>query len=136
MDIRVQALNSSDWMELRDARPADEVSLYRALFRVQVDGQVHNRPFWFDRSDLDEFAHDLAWLDKAVGGRATLNHAGRPEYLTVVIESSGKAYVTGELFDFDDPDQHVRFRLQQSRASLRTLLRDVRTLLDMRVPPG
>ena len=37
-----------------------------------------------------------------------MNHAGRPEYLTVVIESSGTAYVTGELFDFDDPDQHVR----------------------------
>jgi hypothetical protein len=136
MDIRVQALNSPDWMELRDARPADEMSLYRALLRVQVDGQIHNRPFWFDRADLDEFAHDLAWLDKAVGGTATLNHSGRPEYVTVAVVPTGGAYISGELFDFDDPEQHVRFRLPQTRAALRDLLRDVRTLLDMRVPPG
>jgi hypothetical protein len=136
MDIRVAALDSTDWMELRDARPADELSLYRALLRVQVDGRIHNRPFWFDRSDLDEFAHDLAWLDKSVGGSATLNHVGRPEYVTVMIEGGGQATVTGELFDFDDADQHVRFRLTQNRAGLRDLLRDVRTLLDMRVPPA
>lgn len=136
MDIRVVALDSADWMELRDARPADELSLYRALLRVQVDGRIHNRPFWFDRADLDEFAHDLAWLDKSVGGSATLNHVGRPEYVTILIEPNGQALVTGELFDFDDADQHVRFRLPQNRAGLRDLLRDVRTLLDMRVPPG
>ena len=130
MDIRVPALGSQDWLELRDARPADELSLYRAMLRVQVDGRVHHRPFWFDRGDLDEFAHDLAWLDKSVGGSATLNHAGRPEYVTVVIEAGGHAIITGELFDFDDADEHVRFSLPQNRAGLRELLRDVRTLLD------
>jgi hypothetical protein len=130
VDIRVPAVGSQDWLEFRDARPADELSMYRAMLRVQVDGQVHNRPFWFDRGDLDEFAHDLAWLDKSVGGSATLNHAGRPEYVTVVIESSGRAMITGELFDFEDAEAHVRFALPQNRAGLRELLREVRTLLD------
>ncbi|HWZ58100.1 MAG TPA: hypothetical protein VNW46_03910 [Gemmatimonadaceae bacterium] len=130
MDIRVPAVGSQDWLELRDARPADELSMYRAMLRVQVDGEVYHRPFWFDRGDLDEFAHDLAWLDKSVGGSATLNHAGRPEYVTVVIESSGRAMITGELFDFENADAHVRFSLPQNRAGLRELLRDVRTLLD------
>lgn len=124
------AVGSQDWLELRDARPADELSMYRAMLRVQVDGEVYHRPFWFDRGDLDEFAHDLAWLDKSVGGSATLNHAGRPEYVTVVIESSGRAMITGELFDFENADAHVRFSLPQNRAGLRELLRDVRTLLD------
>jgi hypothetical protein len=130
VDIRVPALGSPDWLELRDARPADELSMYRAMLRVHVDGRVHNRPFWFDHGDLDEFAHDLAWLDKSVGGSATLNHAGRPEYVTVVIESTGRAVITGELFDFDDAEAHVRFTLPQNREGLRALLRDVRTLLD------
>ena len=130
MDIRVSALGSTDWLELRDARPADELSTYRAMLRVEVDGRVHQRPFWFDRGDLDEFAHDLAWLDKSVGGSATLNHAGRPEYVTVVIEAGGRAVITGELFDFDDADEHVRFTLTQNRAGLRELLRGVRALLD------
>src|ERR1700739_2477634 len=106
------------------------MSLYRAMLRVQIDGRVHHRPFWFDRGDLDEFAHDLAWLDKSVGGSATLSHAGRPEYVTRVIESTGLALVTGELFSLDDADEHVRFSLQQNRAGLRELLRDVRALLD------
>jgi hypothetical protein len=130
VDIRVTALGADDWVELSDARPADGAPLFEAVLRAQVDGRIHHRPFWFDRSDLDEFAHDLAWLDKSVGGSATLNHEGRPEYLTVVIESTGRALVTGELFDFEDADEHVRFTLAQNRAGLRELLRDVRVLLD------
>jgi hypothetical protein len=130
VDIRVSALGSGDWLELRDARPADELSMYRAMLRVEVDGRVHQRPFWFDRGDLDEFAHDLAWLDKSVGGSATLNHVGRPEYVTVVIEAGGRPIITGELFDFDNADEHVRFTLTQNRAGLRELLRGVRALLD------
>jgi hypothetical protein len=131
MNIRIPSVGSADWVELGDARPADEGPLYRAMLRVQADGQVHHRLFVFDRAALDEFAHDLAWLDKSVAGSATLNHAGRPEYLTIIIEHGGNAVVTGELFNFDDADQHVRFRLAQNRAGLRELLRDVRTLLDM-----
>jgi hypothetical protein len=104
--------------------------MFEAVLRAQVDGRVHDRPFLFDRADLDEFAHDLAWLDKSVGGSATLSHEGRPEYLTVVIESTGRALVTGELFDFEDAEEHVRFTLPQNRSGLRDLLRDVRELLD------
>jgi hypothetical protein len=130
VDIRVSALGSDDWVELGEARPADGTSVFEAELRAQVDGRVYHRPFWFDRGDLDEFAHDLAWLDKSVGGSATLNHAGRPEYLTVVIESTGRALVTGELFDFEDAEEHVRFTLAPNRAGLRDLLRDVRALLD------
>jgi hypothetical protein len=129
VDIRVSAVGSDDWVELSGARPADGGPLFQAVLRAQVDGVVHHRPFLFDRGDLDEFAHDLAWLDKSVGGSATLNHTGRPEYVTVVIESTGRALVTGELFDFEDAEEHVRFTLPQNRAGLRDLLRDVRELL-------
>ena len=83
MDLRVDSSDAAVWLELRDLRPVDE-RLFRGTLRFSTPDGGSARPLWFDRDALDAFVREARWIERSTSGRATLEHAGRSDRLTLV----------------------------------------------------
>ena len=95
MDIRIEADNGREWLELRDARPVDDAG-FSGFVRTCVAERIYKRPFWFGRGELQEFLHQAEWLYRSATGHATLGHAGRPDHFTFFRAADGGAIVRAE----------------------------------------
>ncbi len=135
MDLRIDASDGAQWLELRKLHLQEGAADYSGQLRVRVAGRVHDRPFWFGRNDLAEFLREAEWLLSSTAGEATLNHVGLPDYFTLTRDALGWV-MAGELFHFSDAEQHVRFQFQVPSPAVEALLSAMGALVEQRAPAG
>ena len=132
MDIRIEATNRIDWIEMRDSRPTDDAEAFASSLRVSIENAVHRRAFWFDRTQLEAFLREASWVMRSLGGEATLAASGAREWVGLV-RKRDEWWVTGEISLGSDAPEDFRFQLAVSDDDVLTFLAEMSSLLRMTV---
>jgi hypothetical protein len=105
---------------------------FRCDLFVRSGGFSCRRPFYFDDSHFPDAVASLRQMNTGTIGEATIKARWEDDYLTFQSDKLGHVFVTGELFEYADFSQSLKFGFVTDQTVLGPLVRDLESLLSER----
>lgn len=131
MDIILKTNTEDPHLSLKDIRRFDDGSGFGLLFVVRSHGFSAHRQFSFERHCLLEFVEAVENMDRKLSGSARLAPMFEDEiFFELTIDVRGRVTVQGEVNEFSDLSQKLRFAFETDQTCLAPLAADLRVCLN------
>lgn len=129
MDVILRTNTSNPHLELRDVKRFKDGSGYSSLIIVRSGAFRAEKSFYFEEPVFDQFLEHLIEMNRTLSGKAILKPYYEPEYIAFEMLSAGHVQVTGELFEYSAPAQHLEFGFETDQTCLSPLIFQVQKLI-------
>src|SRR5215213_6144864 len=127
MNILLKTNTSNPHLELRDLKRFKDGSGYSSLLVVHSGAFQAEISFYFEEPVFDEFLNRLIEMNRTLSGKAILKPYYEPEYVAFEMLTAGHVQVTGELFEYSAPSQHLEFGFEIDQTCLSPLISDLQS---------
>ena len=103
---------------------------YRCELFVRSGGFSCDRPFYFDDSHFPDAVASLRQMNSGRVGQALIKSQWESDYLCFRNDELGHVVVTGEIIEYTDPPQSLKFAFETDQTILTTLIADFELLLN------
>ncbi len=103
---------------------------YRCDLTVRSGGLSCHRPFFFDDSSLPHAVESLRRMDQGNPGEAVIKGAWDADFIRFAMNDKGHVFVTGEIFEYSELPQSLKFAFRTDQTLLGPLICDLQLLLD------
>jgi hypothetical protein len=125
MNVLLRTNTSNSHLELRDVKRFKDGSGYSSLLVVRSGAFQAEKSFYFEEPVFDQFLSQLVEMNRTLSGKAILKPYYEPEYIAFEMLSAGHVQVTGELFEYSAPSQHLEFGFETDQTCLSPLIIDL-----------
>jgi hypothetical protein len=102
---------------------------YRCDLCIRSGDFSCQRPFYFDDSHFPDAIDALRRMNRGVAGEATIKGQWENDVVRFTSNELGHVFVTGELFEYSELTQSMRFGFRTDQTVLGPLIRDFEVLL-------
>ena len=104
-----------------------EGSGYISLLVVRSGAFQAEKFFYFEEPVFEQFLEQIIEMNRTLSGKAILKPYYEPEYIAFEMLTAGHVQVTGELFEYSAPAQHLEFGFETDQTCLSPLITDLQS---------
>ncbi|HYJ46194.1 MAG TPA: hypothetical protein VEV81_06235 [Pyrinomonadaceae bacterium] len=127
MNVILRTNTSNPQLELRDVKRFKEGSGYISLLVVRSGAFQAEKFFYFEEPVFEQFLEQIIEMNRTLSGKAILKPYYEPEYIAFEMLTAGHVQVTGELFEYSAPAQHLEFGFETDQTCLSPLITDLQS---------
>jgi len=126
MNIQLRTNQTDPSLSLRDVTRFEDGSGYRAILEARSRGYEVRTPFYFEVQPLTQFLDQLVMMDRTVTGSAKLKPLYEDHFIELTLTSRGRVVVRGEVYEYSEHSQHLRFEFETDQTVLKPLIEQLR----------
>jgi hypothetical protein len=126
MDIVLRTNQADPSLKLRSVTRFEDGSGYRAILEVRSRGFDVRTPFYFEAEPLAQFIDQLGAMDRSLSGSAKLKPVFEDHFIELTITPRGRIVVRGEVFEYSEHSQHLRFEFETDQTVLKPLIDELK----------
>jgi hypothetical protein len=130
--IELQTHRDATSLRLSNIEKFSDSSGYRCDLSVRSGGFVCERPFYFDDWHLSEAIKMLRTMIECMPGEAVLKGMWEDHFIRFKVNHLGHVVVSGELFEYAELAQSIKFAFRTDQTVLDPLLRDFVSIQEAR----
>ena len=131
MDIVLRTNQPDPALAMRSVTHFGDGSGYRVMLEVQSRGFQVRVPFYFEPQPLAAFLDQLRAMDATLKGSACLKPLFEDPFIELTMTNRGRVVVRGELFEYSEHSQHLKFEFETDQTVLRPLIDDLQGCVDL-----
>jgi hypothetical protein len=102
---------------------------YRCVLCVRSGGSSCERPFYFDDSSFPDAVAALRTMNASLAGATTIKGRWEEDFIYIEANEFGHVFVSGEIVEYAEIPQRLKFGFQTDQTVLGPLVRDFESLL-------
>jgi hypothetical protein len=126
MDIHLRTNHQDPALSLLSVERFAGESGYRVMLEVRSRGFELRAPFYFEPAALSRFIDELDAMDLRLSGSAKLKPMWEEHFIDLTLTALGRIVVCGEVFEYSDHPQHLRFEFETDQTVLRPFINDLK----------
>lgn len=127
--IELQTNDDTIVLRMTNIKKCDDGSGYRCDLFIRSGDFSCQRPFHFDDSSFPDAIEALRFKNTGAAGEAIMKGQWESDFVHFKSNELGHVFVTGELFEYSDLTQSMRFGFRTDQTVLGPLIRDFEVLL-------
>jgi hypothetical protein len=131
MDILLRTNQVDPLLALRGIQRFADGSGYRVVLEVRSRDYHVRTPFYFESGPLAQFVDQLVAMDHSLKGSAKLKPLYEGHFIELALTHTGRVVVSGEVFEYSEHAQHLKFEFETDQTVLRPFIEDLKQCLNV-----
>jgi len=132
MNIHLLTNSESSSLSFHDCKKFGDASGYEVRLVVKSGGFGLDLDFYFEEWSLQQFILGVAKMEETLKGRADLKPMWEPGHMELELDDLGHVTVSGEFVEYSPGHQQMRFEFMTDQTCLTPLLRDLKSLAELK----
>ena len=125
MDIALATNTDNPTLQFRNVGRFSDGSGYSAELIVRSRGFSVELPFYFEVEPLQKFINNLEGMGRSLKGKAILKPMYEDHFIEFEMGSSGHVIVRGQMIEYSEMSQSLKFEFQTDQTCLAPLVQDL-----------